>query len=115
MRVVANMLIALALNNQNVNLVTQMKKLLKSLVPLGLVLTIGCSKKEKEPEPEPLSCIEGGRQFSNAVTDYAVTPNKANCEAYKKAARVYSISCADILTADEKKELEETRAEPCPN
>lgn len=90
-----------------------MKKLLKSLVPLAIILTVGCSKKEKEPEP--VSCIEGGRKFSNAVTAYAVTPNKANCEAYKKAARVYSISCADILTAAEKKELEETEAEPCPN
>lgn len=90
-----------------------MKKLLKPLVPLAIVLTVGCSKKDTAPSP--MNFANTATKFSDTLTAYAANPTKAGCEAYKNAVRDYIKSCATLYTAVDKKDLEEFLAEPCSN
>ena len=91
--------------------VRQMKKLLSSIVPLAIVLALGCSKKDNDPGP--LGCGNNATKFTETLTTYASNPTKANCEAYKKAVVGYIKSCGALYTAVTKKDLEEFLAEPC--
>ena len=88
-----------------------MKKLLSSIVPLAIVLALGCSKKDDAPGP--LNCASNATKFSETLSAYAANPTKANCEAYKKAVTGYIKSCAALYTAVTTKDLEEFLAEPC--
>ncbi len=91
-----------------------MKKLLKFLVPLAIVLTVGCSKN-KDTDPSPQTCGNNVTKFSETLTAYTSNPTKANCQAYKNAVRDYVKSCPTLYTAADKKDLEEFLAEPCPS
>ena len=88
-----------------------MKKLLSSIVPLAIVLALGCSKKDNAPGP--LDCGNNATKFSDTLKAFGANPTKANCEAYKIAVRDYIKSCGALYTAVTKKDLEEFLAEPC--
>lgn len=90
-----------------------MKNLGRLLVPLVLVLTLGCSKKDKEPEP--LSCSEALNKSIEATTAFVLNPSKANCEAEKDAKRAYLKSCSESISNGTKRDTEKQIAEPCPN
>ncbi len=90
-----------------------MKKNFKSIVPLAIVLVLGCSKNDNSPSPQ--NCAENSQKVVDAVTVYASNPIKANCEAYKNTLRDFFKSCPTYYTGASKKAYEDFLAEPCPN
>lgn len=90
-----------------------MKKLLKSLVPLAIVLTVGCSKKDTAPSAQ--NCANNSQKEIDAAGVYGGNPTKANCEAYQNTVRDFYKSCQTFYTGASKKDLDEFLAEPCTN
>lgn len=94
-----------------------MKKSFKSIglfsAYLGLIVVIGCAKKDTDPTPA--NCSANSQKVIDAAVVYGGSQTKANCEAYKNTVRDFYKSCASFYTAADKKGLDEFLAEPCPN
>lgn len=88
-----------------------MKNVFRSVIPLALVLVVGCKKKDSAPTPQ--DCAANAVRVSETAVVYTSKLDQPSCDLYKKALRDYVNSCAAVISVSDKKYLDEEIAKPC--
>ena len=81
------------------------------MIPLVLVLVVGCKKKEAAPTPQ--DCAASAIRVSETVSVYTSKLDQASCDLYKKALKDYVNGCAAVIDASDRKYLDDEIAKPC--
>lgn len=85
-----------------------MKQLFLSLLVLA---SLSCGRKKAVDPLNPMgNCLPLTEAYSNAASKYYENPNRQNCQALLKGLDDLINKC-DILTAEQKKEYRQNRAD----
>ncbi|MDQ1089181.1 hypothetical protein [Siphonobacter sp. SORGH_AS_1065] len=76
----------------------------------GIVLMVGCSKKQGVSVD---ACNTNAERLKAAADAYVANQSKANCEAYKKSINDILKSCPTYYSGISKQTLEDFNNTPC--